>query len=357
MSVRNQSPLLAFLADLQTAAGLDDESWSLLFAEARACSLMQRVGSVVAGMPAQLGIPDRFRHHIVTARRQAEGMTLAVRRELDFVAAATASLPRPVLLLKGAAYVASNLPPAEGRIFSDIDLLVERSFVPATEAALMLAGWRMGRLNDYDRRYYREWSHEVPPMSHIQRGTTIDLHHSLVMPTCRIKVDSRRMIADAIPIAGTAWHRLRDEDMVLHAAAHLLLNSEFERSLRDLWDIQLLLHHFTATDAEFPNRLMARASEVGLSSVLGQTDALLRLIFGLRVQDEAPRVSPALMALLIRAASTRHPDTRPRFQRTADQLLFIRELWLRLPLHLLVRHLLHKAGPILEADNSRQRAG
>lgn len=101
-------------------------------------------------------------------------------------------------------------------------------------------------------------------MTHLHRGTTIDLHHSLAMPTCRVRVDSARMISDAVPVKPDGfWWRLKDEDIVLHAASHLLLNSEFHRGLRDLWDIDLLYRHFAANATDYPERLLCRAREVG----------------------------------------------------------------------------------------------
>ena len=71
----------------------------------------------------------------------AEQQQRAVRWELVQLSRTLAGLDGPVLLLKGAAYAAAGLPPAAGRLFTDIDLLVPKAQIDATEAALMLAGW------------------------------------------------------------------------------------------------------------------------------------------------------------------------------------------------------------------------
>ncbi len=346
-SMLSQSPLLNFLADHSSAAHLDAEGWSLLLAEARACGVMARVAKVLAqDYPALLSshAPPQVMPHIIAATRQSDSLANDVQRELSFLSDALAGVGTPTLLLKGAAYCAASLPAARGRIFSDIDLLVAPPFLAQAEAALMLGGWASGKHDDYDQRYYREWSHEIPPMVHLQRGTTIDLHHSLTMPTCRIRIDSRRMIEEAVALPGKGnWFRLKDEDMVLHAASHLLLNSEFDRGLRDLWDIDLLMRHFETTTPNFANWVLVRAEAVGLSRIVRSAFALCHRFFRTPLPGQALASSSSLMVLLACSANTRHPQTRPRLQGAADQLLFMRELALRLPAHLLVRHLWHKA--------------
>ena len=214
----------------------------------------------------------------------------------------------------------------------------------------MLGGWSTGKLDAYDQRYYRQWSHEIPPMTHLRRGTTIDLHHSLAMPTCRIKVDSAKMVAEAIPVDGHEfWWRLKDEDIVLHAASHLLLNSEFDHGLRDLWDIDSLFRHFLSNKPEFPDRLLSRAREVGLEAILRQTMALASRFFATPVPNALlpTRKTDPVSWLLTQSASTRHPETRPVLQQLADILLLGRELYLRLPTRLLAVHLWHKATTLL----------
>ena len=66
-------------------------------------------------------------------------------------------------------------------------------------------------------------------------------------------------------------------------------------------------------------------------------------IFRTPLPQEALASGSLLLWLLMGAASTRHPQTRPRIQGVANQLLFVREMVLRLPAPLLARHLWHKA--------------
>ncbi len=338
------SPLLNLLAGTFAVDQWDAERGSLLLAEARASRLLGRVAHLLAGSPQAGALAPHLQAQLSAAAIHANRFRQDVWRELDAVEQALSGLRTPVILLKGASYVLLGLPAAQGRVFNDIDILVAKNQMPCAEAALMLGGWAIGKLDAYDQRYYRQWSHEIPPMTHLRRGTTLDLHHSLVMPTCRVQVDSSRMIAAAVPVRGSGlWWRLQDEDMVLHAASHLMLNSEFDRGLRDIGDIDLLYRHFTSLSLDFPARLVARAHELGLAPMLTQVLWLASVFFKTPLPPHLLPIENSLfLRLVARAASTRHPDTRPAGQSWADLALLLREMYLRLPNRLLLVHLLHK---------------
>lgn len=340
------SVLLAVLRDAHRLDALTPDQWSMLFAEARASGLSARIAAIIERQGRPPSMPPRFGHHVQSGLHQAAVFTRDVQREVGFLQRALATFGRPVVILKGAAYIVCGLPPARGRMFSDIDLLVGRTAIGEAESSLMLAGWTAGKLEPYDQRYYREWSHEIPPLTHVQRGTTVDLHHALVMPTCRLGIDSGRLLETIVPIDDLpGWFRLGDEALVLHACAHLLLNSEFDRGLRDLGDIDLLVRHFSSASPEFFPRLFALAASSGLADIAVRSLLLCHHIYGTPVPEWPTTNRPfdPVLALLARAASTRHPETRPRLQAMADQMLALRELGLRFPPRILVRHLWHKA--------------
>ena len=351
MSVAKSSPLINFLAGKLPLGEMDAEDWSLMFSEARRIGLLSRLSTNLRSHEElESCLPDRLRHQMTASLIEAEGFQRDVLRELDHIQWALEGLGVPVLLLKGASYVRLNLPAAQGRIFSDVDILVAKRHLGQAESALMLGGWLTGELDPYDRRYYREWSHEVPPMTHRRRGTTIDLHHALVMPTCRIQVDSEKMISEAVPVdVDGFWWRLRDEDMVLHAASHLMLNSEFDRGLRDLWDIDLLFRHFSTRSESFPDCLQERAKDLGLLELIQQALFLANRFFGTPVPARLFPDRQVVVARLVGcASSTRHRETRPKWQAIADMLLMGREMYLRLPNRLLATHLAHKASSLFK---------
>lgn len=313
-----------------------------MFSEARRTGLLGRLSSSLE--PIETTVPVRLRSHVSSSIVEVAAFQRDVLKELDHIERALAGLGTPVLLLKGACYVRLGLKAAKGRVFSDVDILVSKNMVGHAEAALMLGGWQTGDIDQYDQRYYREWSHEVPPMTNRRRGTTIDLHHALAMPTCRIPIDSNKMVKDAVPIDPSGfWWRLSDEDMLLHAASHLMLNSEFDRGLRDLWDIDLLFREFVGNSESFTSGLIERATDVGLEKIVKQALFLSWSFFGTPVPNWVIHEQDGMFLRLVgSAASTRHLDTKPSWQRVADVLLSYREMYMRLPNRLLVIHVAHK---------------
>ena len=73
-----------------------------------------------------------------------------IRWEVDRIQFALRSIESPILLLKGAAYLLADLPLAQGRLVSDVDILVPEASLHQVEAALLAAGWGSLKL-DPDR--------------------------------------------------------------------------------------------------------------------------------------------------------------------------------------------------------------
>ena len=172
----------------------------------------------------------------------------------------------PVILLKGAAYLAMQLPAARGRSFSDVDVLVPKARLSQVESALMQRGWMTTHHSAYDQRYYREWMHELPPLRHLQRQSVLDVHHTILPETARLRPDATLLLSAALPVPG--WDGvavLAPTDMVLHSMTHLFHNDELSRGLRDLSDLDLLLRHF-AVDATWWRNLVERARTLDLLS-------------------------------------------------------------------------------------------
>src|SRR4029077_14434016 len=124
-------------------------------------------------------------------------------------------------LLKGAAYLMGNLPPARGRTFSDIDILVPKSSLLEVERALRAHGWASDKIDHYDDRYYRRWMHQLPPLTHVERGTTVDVHHTIVPMSARVPVDATTLLNEALVLpVDVGLAVLKPVDMVLHSAVH-----------------------------------------------------------------------------------------------------------------------------------------
>jgi len=324
--------------------------WSLLIRQA-AHSLL--LGKVDAGL-RNAGVPVAPAVHFEAARRVAQRQRQQVRFEVAKIQQALAGLDVPVVLLKGAAYVMAELPPADGRMFSDIDILVPKARLNEVEQAMMLHGWGGGHHDPYDERYYRDWMHELPPLMHAKRKTVVDVHHTILPETCRLKPDAAKLIASATPLPGYKnLYRLSDHDIVLHSAAHLFHDGELEHGLRDLVDMDALLRHFGEQE-NFWDELIERAAEMDLGRPLYYALHYVRRFLGTPVPDVAmkaaatlgkpPMIISSLMdALFGRALMPDHSSCDDAFTPLARWLLYIRSHYLRMPPHLLLPHLLRKA--------------
>lgn len=327
--------------------------WELLLSQARRCRLHARVAWWFKNQGWLPDVPAGPRAHLESALFNAERQRNQVRWESDRIGAALADVPTPVVLLKGAAYVAIDLPGARGRLFNDVDILVARETLSATELSLLGAGWVAEALDPYDDRYYRRWMHELPPLKHVWRHTWIDVHHTIAPPTSRFPVDGRQLLERTRVLApGSRLAVLDGPDMVLHSATHLLQEGDFGAGLRDLLDLDDLLQHFAA-EAGFWPRLLDRADQLGLQVPLYHALQQVQRLFGTEAPAELQgrvdalahsaltrRLMPALLAVALRPP---HPSCDSAWTGLARTLLFVRSHWLRMPWYQILPHLLRKS--------------
>lgn len=332
--------------------------WELLLAQARRCRLHARVAQHFQDRGWLNDVPVGPRNHLHSALVAAERQRNQVRWEVDRVSVALADVPGPAVLLKGAAYVALGLPPACGRLFTDVDILVARDTITAAETSLLGAGWVHEPLDPYDERYYRQWMHELPPLKHVWRHTWLDVHHTITPPTSRFPVDGNALLARASPLRPGAQPSaylatLDPPDMVLHSAVHLLQEGDFTSGLRDLLDLNDLLLHF-GKDAVFWPQLLDRAQALGIQVALFHVLQQVQRLFGTRPPaDLTARVNalargfgscklmPALLKLALRP---QHPSCDSPLTGLARWLLYVRSHWLRMPWYQIVPHLARKAS-------------
>lgn len=344
------------LARLLGGAGMPPPTpatWELLLAQARVGSLWARLGEHAAAHDLA-DLPAPVALHLAAGRKVGQAVRTTVSAEVLRLAAPLAAAGLPCVLLKGAAYLAADLPPARGRVFADIDILVPQADIGRAELTLLAAGWVCQGIDAYDMRYYRRWMHEIPPLTHVHRHSVIDLHHTITPPTSSFAVDGARLLAHArcIDAARNLWV-LQPVDMVLHSAVHLFSEGEFDHGVRDMLDMLDLVRHFSAADAGFWPHLLARAAELRLQRPLHHALQALHLLFGHQVPAvhaaavralQPPAPQRWMMAwLLARALKPPHPACHQPGDGFAHWLLYVRSHWLRMPLRLLVPHLLRKA--------------
>ena len=139
--------------------------------------------------------------------------------------------------------------------------------------------------------------------------------------------------------------------MVIHSATHLFHEGEFYHGLRDLWDLDRMLRHFPTLQTDFWDTLFDRASALELQDSLRHSLVYTQRVFETPIpQGVLPAENalaslrrPLMNYLFERAFRPLHPDCRLPGTGLALQMLYIRSHYLRMPLYLLLPHLLRKA--------------
>lgn len=347
-----RGPLLRALAEPGTMARLSEAQWDLVLRQARAAGVLGRLGALARDAGVDAALPGPVHRAMTAWLTVSDAQRRTVAWEMQQLAHDLADLPGPILLLKGAAYAAGDLAPARGRVFADIDLMVPGSQLGQAELGLMLGGWAVAPMSAYDQRYYRQWMHELPPMSHLRRRTSLDLHHGLLPRTARLRVRSELVFERAMPLPGQPRLSVPcPEDLVLHSAVHLMHEGEWGHGLRDLTDLDALLRQFAAGPG-FWERLLARAAELGAGRPLDHALRNCSRLLGTPVPADVPAACPdradprvrlAIDAVLDAALGSTHPSWRTPLTPAAEFAMYVRSHWLRMPAHLLVAHLLRKA--------------
>lgn len=359
MSAPRSLTVKALLAP-RAVVDLSLQDWDLLVRQARRANLLAKLALLLqdAGVLAQ--VPAAPRLHLEASLRIAQRQQQALRWEVECIREALADVPLPVLLLKGAAYAMAGLPLARGRMFADVDILVPRPLIARAESALTIHGWRGEDMDAYDQHYYRQWMHEIPPMRHVHRDTSIDVHHTLLPDTARIKVNTAALFEGVRQLPGQAGIEvLQPVDMLLHSASHLFHEGELDNGLRDLFDLDGLLREFGGSPG-FWAALVPRSVELGLERPLYYALRYTSLMLDaavpaavLAASAEAGAPPAAVLYLMdacyVRALQPMHSSCDRFGTWSARMALYVRSHWLRMPAHLLIFHLVRKA---LKADKA-----
>ena len=355
--------MLQCLRDPAAMTRLNAADWAALMQRARPRALLGKLSRGAARAGITEALPPAVRRQFASVDRLCAYNDEHLRSEAFFVLHALRGVDTPVLFLKGAAYTLLGLNVARGRVSSDVDILVPRDRLPAVERALGAAGWFGLKLDEYDQRYYRDWMHELPPLQHQYRATVMDVHHTILPLTGRIRPDAAALVRDARPVEldGRTALVLQPADMMIHAAMHLFQDGDLAERLRELLDLHELVTEFAAEPGfwdvlssraalhqggrplfyalHFAGRLLGTEVPAGFLSGLARPGRL-----PLAVMNRA--VPPAL--------APSHPDHVPFGTSMARRVLFVRSHWLKMPPALLARHLAVKGWGALRARFSRR---
>lgn len=318
--------LVALLRDPSRADTIDLPRWTEVLAVARAETLAGSLAHRLDGLP----VPELVANALAEARIDAAEARRTALWEADRVALALRPLGHPVILLKGTAFAAAGLAAGQGRGIGDCDILLPRDLLDHAEKLLVDAGWEWMKSDPYDDLYYRRWMHELPPLVHGERGRMVDVHHTILPPTARLKPDAQALIADAEPLSGNLA-ALCHADMIVHAAAHLFADGELAGGLRNLWDIHALIGERGL------DRLEERAALHGLSAAVDRALRLSHALYGTSVPERCRRL-PLLDHLYRWRLLARDGWGRER-RKVLRMAFYIRSHLIRMPLPMLARHL------------------
>ncbi len=345
------NPLLEALREPRRITEIDEATWRDLIGMARQAGLLARLAILLEEYGGAFEIPEKAQHRLEDARVFERYNQTKLSFEINRLSRALSQIETSVILLKGAAYLSAHLPPARGRIASDIDILVPKPSLPRIEQALREAGWERAQLTDYDERYYREWMHEIPPMWHPERRVVVDIHHTIVPVTSRYQPMTNALFEAAVELSDPLLKVLCPADMVLHSAVHLF-NEEMTHGLRGLVDLYDLLEHFGKNET-FWGDLLRRAHVHGferpLFYTIHHTEQILATAVPSVITQEVKNGAPSvpirqLTNHLMGEALTPPIPGRARPARgIALWLLLVRSHWLKMPPSLLARHLSTKA--------------
>jgi hypothetical protein len=230
------------------------------------------------------------------------------------------------------------------------------------EKALFDHGWFPTKLDAYDQRYYRTWMHELPPMLHLDRGTNLDLHHTILPPTASLKPDVEKLWAEARTVEGQKYVLvLSVVDMILHSATHLFHDGEFEHGLRDLVDIDALLRQ-GSVEKDFWSRLIDRACALNLARPLHYALKYCREFLDTpmpepayadlrRVGSPGSVIAVGMDLVVRRSLGAILEETPSIATRLSQTSMYVRSHYLRMPMHLLIPHLLHQQFRTAKGEN------
>nr|WP_238787524.1 nucleotidyltransferase family protein [Thiospirillum jenense] len=337
------------------------EDWDLLLRVARRSRLLGRIAADLSQQNLLDQLPPSVVNHLQAAQQLVSHRQTVLSWELNRLRWALADLNPPLILLKGIAYHHAQLPPARGRNFVDVDLLVPPAWIAPVEQRLLERGWVQPKLSRYDDHYYRAWMHEIPPLRHRERDNEVDLHHNIVPLTTRQPPEAALLLSNSVAVADLSAEApplpvriLAPTDMVLHSLAHLWFDAQPDEGLRlrDLVDAADLMRYF-GHEAEFwtqlPQRAVALHLERPLFYGLRYAQRLLYLSAPAATCRAVAKFAPSYPVLRVMdilvplALMPEHPDFPRHRAALARWLLYIRAHWLRMPPLLTLRHLLYKS--------------
>lgn len=332
------------------ALSINEPQWVEIIRILRQQQQLARYAYLFRQADVFMQLPQYARHHMRNAEIIADKQLRQVSSEAIELTKLLAPLNVRPVFLKGAAYaLMRELPAGIGRTFSDLDILVPKEQITAVEQRLSVFGFLPEPVSNYDQHYYRNWTHEIPPLRHHSRGTILDIHHNLVPPISGRAPDIRRFWQH-LDLTDDGYQVLSLPAMTLHSLIHLFFNEDFKKGFRDLTDLHLLFAGFSEQDWE---QLLQLAEQTGfmfeLMLACRYSHSLLTTPIPAWVMQQTEQYQPSKLRLqlldfiFLRLLSPQHPLLNTYLDQLAALLALIRGHWLKMPPQILLGHLSVKA--------------
>jgi len=332
---------------------LSEKQWDLLIRQAREAMLLAKLYYFFKKKQWLDKVPPIVFRYLKSAQIHSEKQFNDLCWEVKHLEKVAKELNYPLILLKGAAYTVAGRKASQGRIFSDIDILVGCENISNTEKYLMINGLVSSEVDAYNQRYYRQWMHEIPAMKHMYRGSVIDLHHNILPRTVKACPDAILLLKDSKPVFGyEGINVLSATDMIIHSATHLFYDGELEHGCRDINDLHDLLIEYSESN-ESLDALVIRANKLGLQKPVYYALRYVNFILGFSVSKGVINklnkniptgiFVPIMDFLFMRALMPAHESCNDYWTGLARWILYVRSHWLRMPIYQLIPHLFRKS--------------
>jgi len=348
LSIINCDLIIQLFKEPNSLKELSLSQWQKILLVLRHHHLLARYADRLAQFGLYETLPEYCQHHFNNARIIADNQSLQVFFEARELCKNIGQDVNYLIFLKGAGYTLSGHPVGKSRIYNDIDVLVDKQSIKKIEQKLFFLGWVGEVGSDYDDRYYRKWSHEIPPLRHSQRGTIIDIHHNIVPPISGRAPDVTSLTNQMVK-SPDGYSVLSPSAMTLHSAVHLFFNEDMTKGYRDLIDLHILMSECLETN--YWTDLLQLAKETKFERELYLACRYTNLILGTQIPDLITSGIKPISLIKLRILDFMffpilapvHPYSKPRFYSLAEFMVLMRGHYLKMPLHVLTYHLLAKS--------------
>jgi hypothetical protein len=215
-----------------------DLDWKRILSAATDLGVAALVYSTLKGVASPELVPPAVIEQLSRLYYQQAALNGRFYADLRKILTACAQAAIPVVVLKGAAIAERTYGNIALRPMRDLDLLVRRKDLEATNHLLH----ELNYVHDESYRpaeWYRDQHHHLAPYRRPDGHAAVEVHHHIVPPTVpvRIPVEDLWRRAQRASIASTPALVLAPTDVVLHFCLELSCVDRFVGRLRTLCDI------------------------------------------------------------------------------------------------------------------------